>query len=217
MSDHFPPDEFDRLDLSTGRRGAHRAKPSPLVAALPVVLVLVVVAAVVVGVTTLVGGRNPESAAIAGFQTPSATDTATGSAESTTAGEPTTGASGSPSTTSTSEPTDSGEPTDQPSDSPSSDSSGSQVQQDAPVVVLNGTKTRGLAATAARALRGEGWTIARTDNYRDGQIPTTVFYASPKLEATAEKVATQLGGVHVQENAAVGDSITVVLGPDYSG
>jgi cytoskeletal protein RodZ len=211
MSDQFAPDEFDRLDLTTGRRGAHRAKPTPLVAALPVLLVLVVVVAVVLGVTTLIGGRDPKSAAIAGFETPTATDTPA----PTRTGEPKSSASGSPSDTASAEP--SGEPTDQASDSPSSDSTGSQVQQDAPVVVLNGTKTSGLAAKAAQSLRADGWTIARTDNYRDGQIPTTVFYATPDLEATAEKIARQLGGVHVQENAAIGDSITVVLGNDYSG
>ncbi len=213
MSDHFPPDEFDRLDQSIGRRGAHRAKPTPVLAALPVVLVLVVVVAVVFGVTTLVGGRDPESAAVAGFQTPAATATPS----PTGSGEPTSGAGGSSSSTPSAEPTGSGEPTDQTGDSPSSDSSGSQVQQDAPVVVLNGTRTRGLAALAARTLRADGWTVSRTDNYRDGPIPTTVFYASPDLEATAQKIATQLGGVHVQENAAIGDSITVVLGTDYSG
>ncbi|HET9829465.1 MAG TPA: LytR C-terminal domain-containing protein [Nocardioidaceae bacterium] len=213
MSDHFAPDEFDRLDLSTGRRGAHRARPTPLVAALPVVLVLVVVAAVVLGVTTLVGGRDPKSAAIAGFETPSATSTPS----TTGSGEPTSKASGTSSGSPSTEPTGSGEPTDRATDTPSGDSTGSQVQQDAPVVVLNGTKTRGLAAKAAQALRDDGWTVSRTDNYRDGQIPTTVFYATPDLEATADKIARQLGGVHVQENAAIGDSITVVLGNDYSG
>jgi cytoskeletal protein RodZ len=213
MSDHFPPDEFDRLDLSTGRRGAHRARPTPLVAALPVLLVLVVVVAVVFGVTTLVGGRDPKSAAIAGFETP----TATGTPSATRTGEPTSSASGSPSGSPSTEPTGSGEPTDTATDTPSSDSTGSKVQRDAPVVVLNGTKTRGLAAKAAQTLRADGWTVARTDNYRDAQIPTTVFYASPDLEVTAQKIATQLGGVHVQENAAIGDSITVVLGNDYSG
>ncbi|HEX5511878.1 MAG TPA: LytR C-terminal domain-containing protein [Actinomycetales bacterium] len=213
MSDHFPPDEFDRLDPITGRRGAHRAKATPVVAALPVVLVLVVVVAVVLGVTTLIGGRDPKSAAIAGFETPTATDTPSGTGSA----EPTSGASGSPSATASAEPSDTGQPTGEPSDTPSSDSTGSQVQQDAPVVVLNGTKTRGLAAKAAQSLRNDGWNVSRTDNYRDGQIPTTVFYATGDLEATAAKIARQLGGVHVQENAAIGDSITVVLGNDYSG
>ncbi len=213
MSDHFAPDEFDRLDLSTGRRGAHRARPTALVAALPVLLVLVVVVAVVLGVTTLVGGRDPESAAIAGFETPSASGTPSPTGSS----KPTSSASRSSSGGPSAEPTGSGEPTDQATDTPSSDSTGSQVQRDAPVVVLNGTKTRGLAAKAAQTLSADGWTVTRTDNYRDGQIPTTVFYASADLEATAEKIASQLGGVHVQENAAIGDAITVVLGNDYSG
>lgn len=204
MTQPYPSDEFDRLDESTGRRGAHRARPSLLAAALPAALVAVVVVAVLVGVTTLLGSRPPQSAATAGFETPTTSETGSPTSE--------------PSDTPSSEPTDG--PTDEPSDTPTEEATEepeAEVDRSAAVAVLNGTKTSGLAAQAARQLKNDGWNVVRTDNYRDRTVPTTVFYADSDLRPTAEAVAADLGGAHVEQNRAVTDSVTVVLGADYSG
>jgi hypothetical protein len=88
-----------------------------------------------------------------------------------------------------------------------------------PVKVLNSTGRAGLAAEAAGMLRTAGWDVKSTGNYQSGAVPTTVFYGSADLIATAKEVADDLGGpVEVTESAALGaKTVTVVLGADYRG
>lgn len=106
--------------------------------------------------------------------------------------------------------------------SPTSATTGSQtgaVDTSIPVVVLNSTRTSGLAASVAATLRSAGWTVPTTDNYRRTSPPTTVYYGRASQRATAEAVAADVGGSpRVRQSSEFGTArITVVIGSDYNG
>ncbi|NYD68626.1 LytR C-terminal domain-containing protein [Agromyces atrinae] len=89
-----------------------------------------------------------------------------------------------------------------------------------PVMVLNGTSTSGLAATAAEALTAAGLTIDVTANADEDTVQSTVVvYATPELEGAARGIAQSLGTTEVREGtefAEAGASLVVVLGADYA-
>jgi hypothetical protein len=87
------------------------------------------------------------------------------------------------------------------------------------VKVLNSTNRAGLASTVAGTLKTAGWTVRGTGNYTGGSVPTTVFYGSADLAATAQALADDLGApAEVTESADLGaKAVTVVLGQDFPG
>ena len=197
MSQPYPPDEFDRIPTVTGRRGAHRTRQSPVLAALPVLLVALAVVAVVLGATTLLGSGPPQSAA-------------SGTGGDAPVSEPTE-TTPAPTGTQTSTPTPSPAETSAPS------ASTPAVDRTVKIKVLNATRTTGLAGKGAARLTDAGWSVSGTDNYRDGTVPTTVFYATDDLVPTAKAVAADLGTDRTKLDADLADPITVVLGSDFSG
>jgi hypothetical protein len=156
-----------------------------LVTGLPWMIGAALSLAVVVGMYSLVGGGD--------LNLPGGTDDPSPPAGETTTTPPTT------------PPPTSASPTTPP---PSPDKS-------VELVVLNSTDIRGLAARAAEQLETEGWTVTKAANYDDSAPPTTVFYASEELAATAEAVAAVVGGKAALD-ADETDAITVVLGSDYT-
>ena len=202
MSQPYPPDEFDRIPTVTGRRGAHRTRQSPVLAALPVLLVALAVVAVVLVATTLLGSGPPQSAASGtGGDVPVSEPT-----ESTPAPTDTQTSSPTPSPAETSAPSASTPPASTPA-----------VDRTVKIKVLNATRTTGLAGKGAARLKDAGWNVSGTDNYRDGTVPTTVFYASDDMVSTAKAVAGDLGTDRTKLDADLADPITVVLGSDFSG
>ena len=174
------------------RSGAHRPHRSPLLEALPVVLVLLAVLGVGVGVWQL--NRSTASTVAASG----------GPADGVGAGtDPTTKATPTAATPSTT-----------PRTTPTPTSRG--VDRTAAVSVLNATKRSGLARRAASALRAEGWSVT-TGNERGQGPPTTVFYADSDQQATAQAIADDLGGSPGVEVSSEYRTITVVLGDDYAG
>ncbi|GAB2690102.1 LytR C-terminal domain-containing protein [Thalassiella azotivora] len=190
----YPPDEFDRVQGPPARRGAHRGRPSPVLAALPVVAVLAVVGGVAWGFSTLLGDGRVESAisAPAGDETvaPAPQDPATEPAPGTDPG------------------TVAPEPTVEPTPT-------ATVDRDVTFRVLNSTTVGGLAARGAQALEDAGWTVSGTDNYRAGEMDTTVFYNDPGLEATAAAIAEDLGGALTTLDPNLEDDLSVILGADF--
>ncbi len=85
----------------------------------------------------------------------------------------------------------------------------------APVTVLNGTRTSGLAGKAATALRAAGWTVS-VGNGRTS-APTSVFYATTDQQAAAQTLVSDLGVGVVEQSSRYGTRLTVLLGTDYSG
>jgi len=204
----YPRDEFDDVQPGDGRRGAHRARPNPVLAMVPVLLVVVAVVALVVGAMTLLGGNGPDVATRVSEPTGTSTETAgspTSEGASTTPGAPT--ATDAPTGT----PTDAQPEPEPPTEEPA------PVDRSVGVRVLNGTTPAGLAGGAAEVLGADGWTVTEVDNYRAGPTPpTTVYYADETLAATAEALADALGGAGTElSDAFGGGGLTVVLGEDY--
>lgn len=195
------PDDQYVMPVEASRRGAHRARVSPLIGALPFVAVAVVVTGVVLLAWTLFGGAGDTTQSAGAVST---APSAAGEPSPSEPGEPSPDASGEPSPQeSQAEPT----PTPKPS---------SVVDKTQAIVVRNSTQTTGLARGAAARLEDEGWSIDGTpDNVRPA-IDSTVFYAADEQRASARAVAKVLGIDAVKKNASRAEKgITVILGPDY--
>ncbi|MCU1616021.1 MAG: LytR family transcriptional regulator [Frankiales bacterium] len=80
------------------------------------------------------------------------------------------------------------------------------------VQVLNGTATRGLAATAGQALTALGFTVTGTSTASSNTSITTVTYPAGK-EAEAKAVAARVPGVAVAQSSGV-SQVTLTLGSD---
>jgi len=195
----FNPDQLRTPDRQ--RSGAHRPHRSPLLEAVPAVLVLLAVLGVGVGVWQLDRSTASTVAASGG-----PADNSGAGEDSTASPSPTSSASAAPTGTATATATQSAAPTS------------GVVDRAITLSVLNATNRGGLAGRAARALRATGWSVT-TGNERGQQPPTTVFYAAGEQQATAKAVADDLGGSPaVQQSSQYGsDRITVVLGDDYNG
>ena len=191
----FHPEQLRIPDRQ--RSGAHRPHRSPLLEAVPAVLVLLAVLGVGVGVWQLDRSTASTVAASGG-----PADNAGAGEDATASPSPTSSASAAPTATATQ------------SAAPTS----GVVDRAIALSVLNATNRGGLAGRAARALRATGWSVT-TGNERGQQPPTTVFYAAGEQQATAQAVADDLGGSPaVQQSSQYGsDRITVVLGDDYNG
>lgn len=212
------------------RRGAHRPAPSRLAALVPVLLVLGAVGVLAAGVwlMTGLGGRGasdavPSSATIAAPAPASGSPSAEAPAQggvplapppspSSPAPAPEEPADQAPAAPEPSAPATTPSAAPEPPEEPAA-----EVDTDVPVVVLNATRTQGLAASTARDLEREGWTIASTGNERSGDVEQTVVrYPDRDLEATAAAVAALLGDEvsTVLDDDAESGSVTVVAGAD---
>jgi hypothetical protein len=111
-------------------------------------------------------------------------------------------------------PTASATPKPTPTASPKLDAT-------APITVLNGTKTVGLATTVGDYLVKQGWTGAGTDlgtraNASSNTIDKTlVYYTTPEAEAAARALVQTLGVGDVRLSDSFNDRLTIVLGSDY--
>jgi cytoskeletal protein RodZ len=168
------------------RQGAHRASRSVAGAILPSLLAVVAVTALV---TALYVWRGQEAQLEAPAAAPAGAEPSVAAAPS----SPTTGASAqsspqpgtaSPSATRAATPTTSTSAAPPPATS-------APAAADTPVVVLNQTARAGLASRVAERLRGQGWTVAGTGNFR-GSVPATTVYYPPGAEAAAQALAQTL-------------------------
>lgn len=188
-------DERFVVPLEASRRGAHRARVSPVMAVLPVAAVVGIVIGAIALVYLFLGGMGGGDTATTAAA-PSASPTA---AASTSAGAA--AASGSPSA--------------------SGLASDGTVDRLLPVAVYNGTQptVSGLARKASTRLSTAGWKLGKIDTWNGTPVTeTTVFFGSETQRATAMAVAKSLGrGVARLSAANAGAGITVVVGNDYPG
>ena len=112
----------------------------------------------------------------------------------------------------TSTPTPTASPSPSPTPTPSQSGPAGRT---APVTVLNGTSTSGLAGKAATALRAVGWTVS-VGNGRS-TAPTSVFYATTDQQAAAQTLVSDLGVGVIEQSSRYGRRLSVLLGSDYSG
>jgi LytR cell envelope-related transcriptional attenuator len=238
VSQEPPRDEFDAVaPLRDGRRGAHRARRSRAAALLSAGLVAGATAAVAAGAYVLLHDPTDASVPVSSASTVGSADGAAvvPSADASPAGAVATAAptTTAPTTTAptTTAPTTTAPTTAAPTTAAgarATASSGStatataapaatgKVDTTLPLVVLNGTRTTGLAAKASTQLHRLGWKVQSTGNDRTGAPATTVTYADADMAATAAAVADDLGGSAVRDRTATEGVLTVVLGPDYT-
>jgi LCP family protein required for cell wall assembly len=82
------------------------------------------------------------------------------------------------------------------------------------VHVANSTGQTGLGSTASSALQEYGFNVDTPDDYPDTLTATTVMY-SPGNEQAAATVAATFGAPEVERVTGLGDTVQVVLGPDF--
>ena len=219
MSRRYARDEFDDAVPGDERRGAHRARPNRFLPALPVALVAGVAGVVALSTASLLGGggdgapTDPGTAVVAADQAPAA------AVEAVPADLP-----ADPAASPAADVQVVSEPVAAPSEEPEpseeaeeADGASAEPDTSVPLVVLNGTKTTGLAARASTVLERQGWSVASTGNERGATVRSTrVTYADDELAATAAAVADDLGAVAVEDADAESGTLTVVLGPDWA-
>jgi hypothetical protein len=83
------------------------------------------------------------------------------------------------------------------------------------VDVLNGTGTRGLAATVADLMRGQGFAVGDVGN-EPGTVNETVVRYGPNVLEQARTVAAAVPGAVLQASDSIGEAVQLVIGPGYS-
>ncbi|MER7754253.1 LCP family protein [Kitasatospora sp. NPDC097643] len=86
-------------------------------------------------------------------------------------------------------------------------------QAAAPVVVVNGVGTSGLATSGAQTLRARGFQNVSLGPVTGGRLTTEVAY-DPALKAVADQVAAVFPGARTVEDPG-SETVTVTLGRDY--
>lgn len=90
--------------------------------------------------------------------------------------------------------------------------------RDVTVQVANATDQSGLADTATGELESFSFAVLEPDYYSDWSTvtETTVFYSLGNEQAAAT-VATSLPGAQIERISGLGETVQVVLGPDFGG
>jgi hypothetical protein len=87
-----------------------------------------------------------------------------------------------------------------------------------PVLVLNNSRTTGLADEAAARFEAAGWPVRDTGNFR-GRIRATTIYYPPGQRAAAEEFARRFDGIErvlPRFEGLPGSGLTVVLTRDFA-
>jgi LCP family protein required for cell wall assembly len=85
------------------------------------------------------------------------------------------------------------------------------------VHVLNGTSTSGLARRAAGDLTTVGFHIAGTPSTASAQVSATVVRYGPNRADSARTVAAAVPGATLQADSSIGNTIQLLVGPNYQG
>ena len=204
MSSQYPKDEFDRAgeDMPVGM---HRPQPSKWKSVLPFLLVLLLAIVLGWGASHFLTSRGVITQESGDVQTSQSGPAQSG------------GASGEPST----EPAQSGEATAEPEETESPEPAPSESETAVPevdhgvtIAVLIATSTQGYAAQQAALLNEAGFAGTSAGNATGwATTVSSVYYADPDLQPTAEEVARVLGisAVQTTEIGNLGGSDVVVV------
>ncbi len=194
--------------IEASRRGAHRARPSAVLAVLPAVAVIAILAALGVLVYTMLlkpltapssgrtletTGSSASAAAAAGGTAKASPGASAGASEGASAGTSSGGASAP---------------------------AGAAATPDPSVIAnfYNATTTKGLSRKAAAQAEAAGWRIGAIQTWAGPAVTgTTVYVASSSLQASGEAMAKALGVgvVKVSATNAGRGRMSVVVGTDY--
>ena len=208
-AEHEAAREEDPVPARTA--GAHRVRRSPMRYVLPALLGAVVVVAIGIGLSGWISSGSPDQTGAVSSQVHVTTHS---TASVATASSP--AASASASTTPSTAPT-TAKPTTKPSTRPSPTVTKPVAPPvvHAPVVVLNETSQRGMAARVAAHLSTLGWNVTGVGNWRGNISESTVYYPPGDL-AAARSLAYDLGITRLRPRVAgmLTDRLTAVLTSD---
>ncbi len=208
MSTTRPPayDERFATPIDASRRGAHRSRPRPVSAGLPVLAGIAVVLVVIGGVYTVLGNHKSSSGTAVVTSTAQASSTPQASATAVT------GSTGVASTGSATTPA----ATTAPTPASTGTTGTGTVDRSVTLKVLNSVGVQGLAKKVQNTLDPDGWTVAGTGNSVNRNLAVTkVYYGSSKLKATAKAMVQDLGyGTTVLDSSVAPKGLVVVLGQD---
>ncbi|PXA82534.1 hypothetical protein DCC26_00335 [Auritidibacter sp. NML120779] len=86
-----------------------------------------------------------------------------------------------------------------------------EVDYQAPVSVYNSTTINGLAAQTEAELTQAGFNVVTVGDWNGGPVTSNiVYFDDPALQATAEEVASQVGGQAQQNDTVSGLTVVVV-------
>lgn len=211
----YPEDEFDAQSTDGPEPvGVHRAPVPAWHAWVPLLVVLILVPALAWGAVSLLS-RSGHSAADLVSQ--SASPSAQASQEPSPA-EETEEAGAAEEATPSAEPEQS-EAAAEPSQEPEK-AQEPQADMTTGITVHNGSRVNGLAGRTGDRLRNAGYTAVTVQPgvySQDQPSVTTIYYAGPAQQATAQAVGQALGITSIVESAAQAQSnpIVIVLRSDY--
>ncbi|TDQ04614.1 LytR C-terminal domain-containing protein [Labedaea rhizosphaerae] len=173
--------------------------------------------ALVIGVITLFGGSGKDNAG----PTPSPSTTTTSAAPPTSPQPPpSTSVKPPPASTSSSTPPPATTTTTTAKPPPHTSAPPSTHAQ--PVRIYNNSTIHGLAAQAAKDIRGGGWNVVEVGNYSQGIIATaTVYYRPGTAEEAAARELARTYGLRVEPRfagiQAASPGVIVIVTNDYTG
>ncbi len=211
MVNKYPEDEFDRLAAERTTRGAHRRTRNVRPWLLGLIAVLILAPLIGLGIGSLMSGRDtdPQAGETTATQTSDSGQPASdGDADATGEGADGEAADGDGTTGEADGDAVEGEETED-----GDAGANAEPNLDASILVLNGRGTVGFAGENRDLLAAVGFTNLAVADYAGGAEPaeSTVFYASPELEATANAVAEELGATGVVESAAATEGYDVIV------
>lgn len=189
-------DERYVVPLEASRRGAHRARVNPVMAALPVVAVAGIVVGAIALVYVVFGslGGGTDSA-----EPPAQTSAAPGTTAPAAGPSPSDGAGSQAA-------------------APTSAAVAGTVDKTTEIAVFNGSGTSGLGRTGGEKLRAAGFTVGEPATWNGAAMrTTTVFYPDAAHRATALAVVKALGHGQAKLWDKANSPVTVVIGRDFAG
>jgi hypothetical protein len=206
MSATRPPAFDDRFTtpIEASRRGAHRARPKPVSAGLPIIAGVAVVLLVLGGTYTVLTSGGSHSSGTVSAADPGDDDAGadpTTKATATKAGSApvkTTDKAGAATTT-------------KPA------AAGGDVDRGIALKVLNSVSTSGLAKkVVAEKIEPKGWNVDSTGNSLNRNLDVTkIYYGKDANKDTADAMKSDLGfGTVVKDTGVAGSGLVVVLGHD---
>ena len=203
MSATRPPAFDDRFTtpIEASRRGAHRARPKPVSAGLPIIAGIAVVLLVLGGAYTLLSpGSN------------SSPNVAVADPGDDTGADPTTKASATKAGSAPAKTTDKADAA-----STTKAAAGGDVDRGIALKVLNSVSTSGLAKkVVAEKIEPKGWKVGSTGNSLNRNLDVTkIYYGKDANKDTADAMKADLGfGTVVKDTGVAGNGLVVVLGHD---
>ena len=205
MSQTRPPVYDDRYaaPVEANRRGAHRARPNAASVTLPVLAGLVVVLVVAGIAWTLLSTPGTPGATATGGATVGAQESPTATPPAAASAAPSGSAGGQPSA---------------PASASTTPPAAGTADRSVHVRLVNTLRVNGLAARLMARLQQRGWTDIETGTGSGSLSGSRVYYGTSADEASARRLAADLGvGTVLKSTSKASRGLVVWIGRDLAG